>query len=508
MAETSNIIDYTNRDYESLLMSMLDLAAQKLPEWTDRSENDIARMLLEMFAYTGDVLLYYQDRIANEAFLSTAVERRSVIDLLALIGYTLATPSPASAELTVTYNNDKTSSIIIKPGARFSTLAKDGKPAAEFIYFPQNGLPLEIIRDGTGGKKKFPGTAEKSLTVINASLFENIEVGVSNGEPNQSFTLKQAPVILPRNIKYNHYFKVVVSDTETSTGKQWTRKETLLYSLSKDEDYIVKINENDEAEIIFGDGQYGKIPLKNQKIFVSYLIGGGKAGNIPADSITKCMEGVSESIEVTNQKAASGGADRETIERARFHAPGVFRSLKRAVTEDDYVALAKNFPGVAHAKAIAPSWNYVDIYIVSEGNFLLTEEIRAGLMRYFEDLRMVTTQVNIRSPNFVTIDITIAEIGVEATFYRQEVEQRVKNALSDLFILDNLSFGQNFYLSKIYEAVENVAGVDFAIGAVIQGTRSNGTGMDQTDSIKLAACEFPHPGELNLNFTGGLDAHW
>src|ERR671914_504758 len=90
------VIDYTSRDYVSLLASMLDLAAQKLPEWTDRSENDFGRLLLETFAYVGDVILFYQDRIANEAFLETATERRSVIDLLSLIGYTLATPAPAS----------------------------------------------------------------------------------------------------------------------------------------------------------------------------------------------------------------------------------------------------------------------------------------------------------------------------------------------------------------------------------------------------------------------------
>src|SRR5690242_6988736 len=106
MANYQPITDYTNRDYTSLLTSLLDLAALKMPEWTDRSENDVGRLLLELFAYTGDLIFYYQDRIANEAFLSTAVERRSVIDLLALIGYTLATPAAAAAALTVQGQND------------------------------------------------------------------------------------------------------------------------------------------------------------------------------------------------------------------------------------------------------------------------------------------------------------------------------------------------------------------------------------------------------------------
>src|SRR5262245_8920351 len=162
MATDPAIFDYTNRDYDSLLASLLDTAAVKLPEWTDRSENDIGRLLLELFAQVGDVLLYYQDRIANEAFLSTAVERRSVIDLLGLIGYTLGTPAPASVELTLTAQNDASTPVQVQPGARFATAAVPGKPAVEFSYLPVTNTALAVPRDGTGGTVSFP------LTVVNA----------------------------------------------------------------------------------------------------------------------------------------------------------------------------------------------------------------------------------------------------------------------------------------------------------------------------------------------------
>ena len=44
-------------------------------------------MLLELVAAMGDSLFYNQDRIAGESFLETAVERRSLVQLLRLIGY-------------------------------------------------------------------------------------------------------------------------------------------------------------------------------------------------------------------------------------------------------------------------------------------------------------------------------------------------------------------------------------------------------------------------------------
>ena len=52
-------------------------------------------MLLQLFAHMGDILSYYQDRVANESFLGTAQTRRSVIEHLRLIGYKLATAAPA-----------------------------------------------------------------------------------------------------------------------------------------------------------------------------------------------------------------------------------------------------------------------------------------------------------------------------------------------------------------------------------------------------------------------------
>src|SRR3954469_549440 len=128
------ISDYTNRDYESLVASLLELAAQRLPEWTDHSENDVGRMLVDLFAYVGDVLCYYQDRIVGEAFLATAVERRSVIDLLALIGYTLSTPAPATAALHVTVPDDAATPVTVGVGATFSTVAAPGRPAVEFVH--------------------------------------------------------------------------------------------------------------------------------------------------------------------------------------------------------------------------------------------------------------------------------------------------------------------------------------------------------------------------------------
>jgi predicted phage baseplate assembly protein len=313
-------------------------------------------------------------------------------------------------------------------------------------------------------------------------------------------------VLLPRDPDSQDHLRLEVD--QGGGYEVWERRGTLLYSRSNDQHFTVKIDENDAAEIIFGDGVYGRIPPSGSSIRATYLIGGGATGNVGRETITVLQSGVNVPVKVTNPDAASGGADRETIEHARQLAPSVFRSMDRAVTSEDYAALAMNVPGVVRAIAVAPSWNYVDLYVVAAGGLPATDALRANLLRYFDERRMLTLLVSVREPVFVQVNI-VAEVGVEPTRYRADVEQRVRQALVDLFAIDNLNFGQNFYLSKVYEAIEGVEGVAFST-ARFQGVRSDPPG-DVVDPvaaasglIKLLPREFPQLGTLTLTCTGGL----
>src|SRR4051794_214212 len=58
-----------------------------LKNLTTRAPNDPSIALLDAFAIVADVLTFYQERIANEGYLPTAIERRSIQELGRLIGY-------------------------------------------------------------------------------------------------------------------------------------------------------------------------------------------------------------------------------------------------------------------------------------------------------------------------------------------------------------------------------------------------------------------------------------
>src|SRR6516225_6839445 len=60
-----------------------------LRDLTTRDSGDFSIALLDSWATVADVLTFYQERIANEGYLGTAVERRSILELARLVGYTL-----------------------------------------------------------------------------------------------------------------------------------------------------------------------------------------------------------------------------------------------------------------------------------------------------------------------------------------------------------------------------------------------------------------------------------
>lgn len=84
---------YRAGDHSAFLETMLArLASQDLPalrRLTTHDPSDPAIALLDAWATVADVLTFYDERIANEGYLRTATERRSVLELARLVGYAL-----------------------------------------------------------------------------------------------------------------------------------------------------------------------------------------------------------------------------------------------------------------------------------------------------------------------------------------------------------------------------------------------------------------------------------
>jgi baseplate J-like protein len=96
-----------------------------------REKSDWSMALLDAWSTVGDVLTFYQERIANEGYLRTATERRSVLELARLVGYSPRPGVAASAYLS--YTVEKSSGPVEVPaGAKANTIPGPGEQMQTF----------------------------------------------------------------------------------------------------------------------------------------------------------------------------------------------------------------------------------------------------------------------------------------------------------------------------------------------------------------------------------------
>jgi hypothetical protein len=82
-------VDYTGRDYYALREELIARVKEATnQQWQGNDPADFGLALVEAFAYMGDQINYYIDRIANESYLLTATQRQSLINIAQVYGYT------------------------------------------------------------------------------------------------------------------------------------------------------------------------------------------------------------------------------------------------------------------------------------------------------------------------------------------------------------------------------------------------------------------------------------
>jgi hypothetical protein len=108
-------INYLAKDYASFRQLILDRLALVMPDWKERHVPDIGIALVEVLAYVGDHLSYYQDAVATEAYLDTARKRISVRRHARLVDYPVHEGCNARAWVCVETDSDLT----LAPGDTF-----------------------------------------------------------------------------------------------------------------------------------------------------------------------------------------------------------------------------------------------------------------------------------------------------------------------------------------------------------------------------------------------------
>jgi hypothetical protein len=117
--------------------------------------------------------------------------------------------------------------------------------------------------------------------------------------------------------------------------------------------------------------------------------------------------------------------------------------------------------------------------------------LRQDLLAYFETKRMVTSSVRVVDPDYVALAIE-GTLTVNPRYAKDQVRQRAEDAILALWSFEQVDFGETLYLSKAYEVIQEIEGVEgvnitiFSAGGVGSADGKLTFGPAQIPQLKFA----------------------
>lgn len=302
--------------------------------------------------------------------------------------------------------------------------------------------------------------ANVALATHGETVHETLGSGNSL-EINQQFQLKKPPLT---------YVSAATSSGAKSTLKvyindvQWQEVPSLYCLGPKDHSYSVRIEDNGDTSVSFGNGITGtRLPSGVENITASYRSGIGIQGAVAANKLTLLTKKPFGIRSVTNPIAASGAASPEKMADAKINAPSTVLTFDRIVSLKDYENFARTFLGVAKASAIAElkKKEYIIRLIValSDAKPLGVESmLYNSLNEAIAGACARGQKVCIESfiPIYFNLDCTVY---VDSAYKSEKVLTEVRAALLEAFSFAQRSFKQVVTEKEILAVVQSVPGV-------------------------------------------------
>lgn len=337
-------------------------------------------------------------------------------------------------------------------------------------------------------------------------------VGQGTGEPEQSFTLVNTPV-LPDTVLL------------TVNGEPWARVEDLAVAtpevprprlhpgiieqpLSLADANVFTVDRQTGA-VRFGDGLRGARPQPGAIIQASYDWGGGIQGMIGPGALTRGAA-LPSGMKVTNPVATWGGADAETVPEAERRIPSVIKHRNRLVTEEDFETITRQTPGVEIGRVeilplvhpiapdvpargvvtvlVIPRYDPVQPWAPMPDRLYLD-----AVCAHLDPRRLLTTELHVRGPVYVPVWVSVGidvVPGADVAPVREAVRETLRAFLSPLvggFEGAGWPLGRNVDPLELLAEAARVRGVARVNQVLLAEGDAAGDGV-----VEIVGLELPH----------------
>ena len=337
-----SLLNFTSLDFDQI-KDTLKQYLQSNSNFTDYDfEGSNLSTILDVLAYNTYITSYNANMISNEVFIDSATLRENVVALARNIGYVPRSRKASRASINFSVEPGITpppTTITLKKGPVVSTNQFGGQ---SYVF----GCTKDVTKPVIDGVAYFYDVDVYEGTVVDQSFpysTENI---------NQRFILSNAGIDLST-------LEVYIRPTSTSSLlSSYTRQDSLFDAVTgssitgKSLIYYIQEIEDEQYEIIFGDGIFGKALENGNIVEVTYMINNGPDANGVSNmsfsgKCTYNRNAVENTVTsgislVTADTPSSGGEAIESVDSVKKYAPQIYGTQNRALAANDYEILIPN----------------------------------------------------------------------------------------------------------------------------------------------------------------------
>jgi len=406
---TENLINY-NLPTDAYLnfdaTSFKDYMIEKLSQnawFTDQNfVGSNLNNLLDIIAYSNNTMLFYLNQTSKESLFSDAQLYENINRIVKLIGYKPTGFVASTVGFTST-----------------STLDAGTYSIPRYSFFNINGISYSFIKDAIFIKETSGGEEEKLVDFSDSYIlyngkYEQLSDYTAVGEAGETIELSTKNKYIDSNT-INVYVR------RNGVWSQWEKIEDLYFAAFDENKFSIRLNENDNYDIVFGDSINGASLASDDLISIFYLNSQSKEGEVTENFLTgnitlyssPRMETIRSSISnvnyitsgdvsgvsFSNELPSTQSSDREDVDSIRENASIFFQSQNRLISKNDFTSFVKN----NYSSFIS------SVKVVNNRDFLSSHIAylsKIGVVYPFEDGRVLTNQYAFSTPcNFNNVYI-------------------------------------------------------------------------------------------------------
>ena len=351
-------------------------------------------------------------------------------------------------------------------------------------------LRLRLISGGFEVQPTVMDIFNNAVYAQNKTTYNNETAGSGTGAPAQSVSAAHGPLLpgisihvdegsIPPTNEVDMMIAEGIKEPYKVEGEsvwvQYKEVDNFYSSTSLSRHFVVDYR---EQKIHFGDGQRGINPPRRKfNIRISsYSTGGGAAGNVAAGTLRNLTQSIAFIAGCDNPFPAEGGADMETIDNLKSRAAGVFKSLQRAVTAEDFQWLAREASAsVGRAWCLKEKNKQGEIVIIiipvipsgEALNYKLTpsRELIRRVAGYLEERKLVGTKIRVQGPLYRVFNIRLTMVFRSDIFDVERLKKNIEKTLRSFCHAliggegGGWEFGKSVTSGAILKQLEKVQGI-------------------------------------------------